>query len=92
MAVFMGTTTELLKYTNETDLLTDGELDRVYLPSFHDPSPQKIFYSKGLRTTIDPFITLATIGVLLQPTTEILHLSHYDKSIPYGRPLHNNNI
>jgi hypothetical protein len=83
IGVFSGTSSAILNYSIETDLLKDNELQKV-APS-RDLKDKTDFYSRGLRT-FEPFFTLTTIAVLKQ-AEEIENQSDYDKSIRYGRPL-----
>jgi hypothetical protein len=87
IGVFSGTSSAIMNYTIQTDLLKDDDLEEV--PPSRELQDDDNYYLRGLRT-FEPFVTLTTMAVL-KPTNESQNLScdetDYAKSIRYGRPL-----
>ena len=86
IAVFSGTSSGIMNYTIQTDLLKDGGL--VKDASSRDAEDEKR-YPRGSKT-FDPFFTLSTMAVLKpneRKSNQSGHETDYEKSICYGRPL-----
>jgi hypothetical protein len=83
IGVFSGTSSAILNFTIQTDLLTDDNFDATQ-PS-RGLKDYKDYFSRGSKT-FEPLFTLTTTAVLKQ-MDQRRDQSEYGKSIPYGRPL-----
>jgi hypothetical protein len=83
IAVFSGTSSAILKYTDwkKDYMLEEMPEERSSRDAFVEP----MSYSKGSRF-FEPFITLTTMA-MLESTAEVPRQSEYERSLRYGRPL-----